>query len=215
MIPRPGILLLFFTALVFLCSVFAFGIAILGSNKRSHDGMSTIRPDSTRGSRVLGEETQRQSAMAGGKSHKPLQLFLDLPGVESSKFIEANAAKLNPTTEIVGIVRSGKHYAFVLQFMSKPQDHIVNMLIDNKPISVTYCDRVDCVRVLTNDSEAPIQLRVGGLDIDSQMVFSLEGTRYGQSSTDLPLQDYEFNRMTWMQWKTRYPETLVYVGPEA
>jgi hypothetical protein len=68
------------------------------------------------------------------------------------------------------------------------------------------------VRVLSRDGDAPIPLRVGGLDVDDQMVLLLDGQRYGQESAAIPLCDVPFERTTLGKWKAKHPHSQIYVG---
>ncbi|QDV82167.1 hypothetical protein [Planctomycetes bacterium TBK1r] len=74
------------------------------------------------------------------------------------------------TARAVGVVAAGT------LFWSSQVSKASRMLKD-KPLSVTSCDLVDCVCVLTNDDDKPIPLHVGGLDIENQMVFLLGDKR--------------------------------------
>jgi hypothetical protein len=84
-------------------------------------------------------------------------------------------------------------------------------VIDQCPISVTYCDIEDCVRVFTKeDGVDAVDLMVGGRDEDG-MVVLLDGTLYAQMSSDVPLQDYPYALTTWGGWLRDHPESKVYV----
>lgn len=98
--------------------------------------------------------------------------------------------------------------------MLNPKHHIVNLVLNQNPVSVTYCDLVDCVRVLTDETKVAIPLRVGGFDIDNQMVFLFGDHRYGQSSDGVPLRDHAFDRTTLGKWTELHPSTVVYLGPK-
>ena len=113
---------------------------------------------------------------------------------------------------MVGVEIAGEAFAFVLDDMANPRKHIANLHVHGKAISVTYCNLVDCVRVLTQDDDQPLALSVGGLDVNNQMVLLWEGKRYGQSSLAIPLGDYPFERMQWGEWLSQYPETRVYTA---
>jgi hypothetical protein len=164
-------------------------------------------------------ESMMPVAAPAGEHHKPLQMVLDYPGVTQPKFDEASSATLRDDDSVFGIVVNGKPYAFAREAFLDESQHIVNLLIDQKPISVTYCNFRDCVRVLTRDEAVagaegakPIDLHVGGLDVSNQLVYLLGGVRYGQSSTDMPLDDFPVERTTFGEWKLQHPETLVYGG---
>lgn len=149
--------------------------------------------------------------------HKALRETMDFPGTTAVKLHEASETKVPDETVVIGIVVNGQAYAFARDALLFP-NHILNLTFDQTPISVTYCDLADCARVLTSDKPAsdapvkPIDLRIGGLDVDDQMVFLLEGTRYGQSTKTLPLKDHPFKVTTWAKWRQQHPRTRVHTG---
>ena len=160
----------------------------------------------------LQKEAEYEKLIAGGEFYKPLKLVVDYPGVTAPDMLNADAVELPASTEIVGVEINGEFCAFVLNSMLSPRKHIVNLVIDESPLSVTYCNLVDCVRVLTREGNGAIPLSVGGLDVDNQLVLLLGDLHYGQSSPGLPLNDYPFDRMTWGKWKAQHPTTKIYVG---
>lgn len=148
-----------------------------------------------------------------GDHHKALQMVADFPGVTEPSLIESKATALSDNADVFGIVINGQAYAFARNALVIPAEHVVNLLIDQKPVSVTYCDLVDCVRVLTRaGSHEAIDLHIGGLDVANQMVLLLNGIRYGQSSKGIPLQDLPFERTTLGEWKLLHPTTMIYEG---
>ncbi len=158
-------------------------------------------------------ETERiKKIRAGGRHHKALQRLVEFPGVKNPELIRPENASLPDSTPVVGVEVDGAACAFVLSAMNDPSRHIVNLMINQKPVSVTYCNYADCVRVLSQESNQPISLQVGGLDVDNQMVFLFQDQRYGQQSRAIPLSDYPFQRTTLGDWQQAHPETLVYVG---
>lgn len=149
---------------------------------------------------------------AGGEHYLPLQRVVDMPGNDAANLMSSFEIDFADETPIVGIERVGKAVAFAIDGLRGPKRHIVNLMIGNKPVSVTYCDKVDCVRALTTDSQSPIPLRVGGMDINDQMVVILNNTRYGQSSLALPLTDFPFERTTWGKWKRQHPDSKIFIS---
>lgn len=155
---------------------------------------------------------ERDRICAGGLYYKPLKILEDLPGVLQPELMEIDEVQLPDSTVVVGVDISGKSYAFAIDAMMQAEDHIVNLMLNETPVSVTYCDLVDCVRVLKSDDKTPPPLRVGGLDVDNQLVFLFNEERYGQESTGLPLEDVPFTRTTLGDWKLRNPGTRIYIG---
>lgn len=148
-----------------------------------------------------------------GEHHEPLQIVMDVPGIVDPRFTTAMSTTLSDSDEVIGVVVGDKAYAFSRQAMIVPEKHIINFEVDGRPISVTFCEMVDQSRVLTlPPGTGSIDLHVGGMDRNYQLVFLLDGTRYGQSSTALPLEDFPFERTTLRQWIDRYPESLIYEG---
>lgn len=51
---------------------------------------------------------------------------------------------------MIGVTAGGKHRAYVVRaFDDKPIWHVVNDLLGGVPVTVTSCDRCDCVRTVT------------------------------------------------------------------
>ena len=174
---------------------------------------SHVRPDTPEEiARELALQAEHDRIIKGGEHYKPLKMLVDFPGVDQPDLVDASESELPESTQIIGIEVDGQFCAIVLQSMLDPERHIVNMIFNQKPVSATYCNLVDCVRVLTDARESPIPLHVGGVDIDSQMVFLLDGQRYGQSSKGLPLADHQFDRMELGQWQRLHPTTRIYMG---
>ncbi|MAI70461.1 MAG: hypothetical protein CMM01_06065 [Rhodopirellula sp.] len=148
----------------------------------------------------------------GGEFYEPLQMFFNFPGVDQPSMVVGEDVQIDSEDPVVGVEIAGEAFAFVLDDMANPRKHIANLHVHGKAISVTYCNLVDCVRVLTQDDDQPLALSVGGLDVNNQMVLLWEGKRYGQSSLAIPLGDYPFERMQWGEWLSQYPETRVYTA---
>ena len=165
-------------------------------------------------SQVRIESEHRRDAIQGGRFHKALQTYVDHAGISQPPLQESSDVHLSDETPVIGIEVAGQAIAFISEKMMDPLAHIVNLNFDHElSVSVTYCNLANCVRVLRDASDAPIPLHVGGLDIENQMVFLYRGERYSQSSTALPFEDHPFERLTWGEWKRRYPATKVCVPP--
>lgn len=158
-----------------------------------------------------GSNSSVASLPADSLFHEPLRRTVDFAGVLEPDFIPANEAQLPGTVEVVGVTVGDQRYGFVLSGMDAPEKHIVSFVSGSQRISVTYCNLASCVRVLRGDASLPA-LRVGGLDARFQMVFLLDGKRYGQESTKLPLQDIPFTRTSYEEWKLAHPDTLIFRG---
>ena len=169
--------------------------------------------------RLKAEAEEGRRLMRGGKHYKRLKLLTEYPGIYRHDLLTADKVNLAPETAVAGLEVDGQHYAFVLETMV--ERHIANLVLDELPISVTYCDLADCVRVFTLPPAAllapavtaPLKFSVGGLDIDNRLVLLLDEQRYSQESKQIPAADYPFDRMRWDQWLKKHPDTLVYLAP--
>ncbi len=145
---------------------------------------------------------------AANANHNQIGIFYDAPGVVAAELLDAAEAKLQDEEEVIGIRVRGRACAFSVRRLYN--DHIVNLTIDDKPVSLTYCGLSGCARVFTGDGTEPIPLMVGGLDVDRCLVLKLRDSYYGQSSKKLSLQDQPFEQVTWAAWKSLHPSTKVW-----
>jgi hypothetical protein len=150
-----------------------------------------------------------------GRYHLALFIRKDVPGVDQPKLVSADIATIADSVDVIGVEINGRACALVLKSMSNIDEHVVNLVIGETAVTVTYCDLVDCVRVIKRSDSGkagPIALRVAGVDVNKQLVLSYRGELYGQQSPGLPFEDHTFTRTTWGQWKERHPGTLLYEG---
>lgn len=143
----------------------------------------------------------------------PIDMFLDIPGVLTPDMKTATEIQIDPNEEVIGVSFQGQSFAFIKRGMNDPTKHIVNFSVKGKPLSVTYCSLVDCARVLTAETDKKtLDLRVGGLDKHAQLVLLYNQKRYRQTSRSLPLEDHQFEVMSFKRWTKKHPTTTVYLG---
>lgn len=147
---------------------------------------------------------------AGGEHYGALRYVLDFQGVINPQWKSVDAAPLGLAQEVIGVTIDDQAYAFALDSMLNPTDHVVNASAGGKSISAAYCDKTQCIRVFTSESPDPIPLHVGGLTKDDRMVLMLDEERYDQDSENVPLQDHPFVRTTFGEWKSLHPDTKVF-----
>ena len=137
----------------------------------------------------------------------------DYVGVKRPKFKKPADAGFSENAEVIGICVNGVYRAYPIKLLSVVDLHIVNDVFDGVPVSVTYCDRADQVRVLTwTNRDHAIPLDVGGLDENGHLLYLFGGNRYPQTCEELPLEDYPFERTGMGHWTSRHPNTLVFVS---
>src|SRR5215472_8987706 len=52
-------------------------------------------------------------------------------------------------TPVIGVSIGNQHRAYALQAVFQQDSHVINDWLGAAPVSVTYCDLCDCVRVFT------------------------------------------------------------------
>jgi hypothetical protein len=134
-----------------------------------------------------------------------------IPGVRQPEMRSAAEAELADDERIIGITGPGAPRAYMVRALSGVTGHVVNDMAGDVPVTVTYCDRSDCIRVLTADTAEPIDLWTGGV-LSGKLAVRFKEQMYSQTSKDLPLQDYPFVLTTWKEWREAHPETVVYIG---
>jgi Protein of unknown function (DUF3179) len=133
------------------------------------------------------------------------------------------STQLPDSAPVIGVSVGGRHRAYVIQALLRPDAHVYNDLLGEVPVTVTYCDLDECVRVLTApDSKRPLDIRSGGSDRSRsrKMLLQIGSTRYWQDTgkaledeaAPFPFTDAAFTRTTWRQWHDAHPDTDVYVG---
>jgi hypothetical protein len=133
-------------------------------------------------------------------------------GLTQPAMTPARRVRASDETPVIGVSVGTEFRAYLPEAMSIPPTHIINDLIGNTAVTVTYCDRTDCARVLTQANRSTL-LDVGGRGLsDGQMTIDIDGQVFVQDSPDVPLDDISFSRTTWGQWKVDHPESDVYVG---
>src|SRR5262249_14946893 len=142
--------------------------------------------------------------------------------------------------EVLGVVVEGTARAYSVRALSNAEQfHVVNDVLHDVPVSVTFCDKTSCAKVFTSPSpRKPLAIGVGGF-AHGQMMLIVDGQRYYQESLKpfpmwdspsahlsmtsemgtgkrkagaFPYQSLPFTRTKWKTWKEAYPTTDVYVG---
>ena len=153
----------------------------------------------------------------------PSLLLFDIPGIDGTKE-RHNEISLIDADEIIGVSVDDKHRAYLVRAFTVPDfdtrneemlsllgRHVVNDRLGDSPICVTFCDRNLCTRVLQTDGGESSTLRLGGWK-DGEMQLIVNGTRFAQNDSSLPLKDVAYEVTTWGVWKQAHPDSLVYTG---
>lgn len=171
----------------------------------------------------IGPVTIEESASATQGLATGLELYR--PGLANPVFVPPNDGRLSADLPVIGIVVQGRSFAYSIPALSMPTNlesvtsmyelarrHVVNQLIDDTAVTVTYCDLSQCARVLAKDEqERPLEVGIGGV-YGKELILCWNGKQYTQSSVDIPLTDHPFERTTWGEWFAQHPDTQVYLG---
>ena len=130
----------------------------------------------------------------------------------------AAEANLPDDETVVGVVVSGGARAYLLKALSPVSKNVVNDLIGDTPVSVTYFARTNCVRVFTDViTGKPLDIRMGGYS--GGMLLLVEGSFFQQESSqsltpglEFPYRTMSYEETTWGSWKQAHPESEVYTG---
>jgi len=125
---------------------------------------------------------------------------------------------------VIGVIMAGRPRAYLLQALMRPDSHVCNDVIGSVPVSVTFCDVDDCVRVFTApDHELPLDIALGRPDSSRarKMVLRVGTTPYWQdngqplgkgAAEPFPYAAAEFIRTTWGRWRDEHPESDLHIG---
>ena len=143
-------------------------------------------------------------------------------GIDRPLMLPADSVSLLDSDKVIGVVVEGAPRAYPLKRMSSLLEHVVNdHVVDqygkSKAFTVTYCNVTECIRVLHSTSDGAVAtLGIGTLGLVEGQLALFRGTQtFKQDESIVGLLDMEYEVTSWSGWKRRFPETLVYVGPES
>ncbi|HRF02276.1 MAG TPA: DUF3179 domain-containing (seleno)protein [Pirellulaceae bacterium] len=161
------------------------------------------------------EASRRERALKEAQAAEQLAEFermsrpdttMMIRGMIDPKVVSAAAATLADDAPVIGIVIDGQARAYSVASMSRPVEHVLNDRIGGIPVSVTYCDRTDCVRAFRGEGSEPIDLWLAGFR-QGRLELKYGETTWFQEDEASPLPALPYERMTWKEWRTKYPET--------
>src|SRR5439155_127862 len=99
--------------------------------------------------------------------------------------------------------------AYLLESLFPVELHVVNDMLGGVPVTITYCDQTDCLRVFTDPvGKQPLDMGVGGwVDDEDRGTFVLRvgtmlfrqntGRPVGEIPGQIPYPQADFVRKTW------------------
>jgi hypothetical protein len=173
---------------------------------------------------TAGEFFPRPSTPSPPPSALKMSTPFFMPGLKQPPALPAASAEVPANAEIIGVEAGGRHRAYLITALSRIDSHVVNDLVGEVPITVTFCDRSQCARVFCNEGgSAPMDVNLAGIKDDSLLI-RIENVIYHQDSGSesqeageppFPYATHPFVRTTWKAWKESHPLTDVYTGPIA
>lgn len=164
---------------------------------------------------MLAGLTEEQRRALDPMSNTPLVV----DGIKAPIVVDAGEAKLLDSTQVIGVFWNGISRAYPISSFLGMFNHVVNDRFELEsgeklPVTVTYCDMTDCIRVLTSDTAGEDgRLDVGTLGlIDGGMALRWKDHQFKQSAEVEGLIDISFERTTWGEWKAMHPDSKVYIG---
>jgi hypothetical protein len=150
-------------------------------------------------------------------------LYYRAAGIQTPPTLSAAAAvSVEDDAEVIGVSAGGHDRAYLVRALSAgPERHVVNDVLGNQAVSVTYCDFTDCCRTFTGgQSGKPLELDVSGW-LHQGLALRVQDKDYAQATgkclsneggDPLPYQEWPHQRMTWKAWRDAHPNTDLYVG---
>jgi hypothetical protein len=170
-------------------------------------------------SRGRGPEAPSHTSSAG--QIEPAHVPPNGPGAPSRN--SARNVTFPDDLQVVGISIGGADRAYLIGTLEQVQNHIVNDLIGNSSVSVTYCDRTHCARAFTGgETGRPLALRPAGFSAEGGMILDSGNGWYFQKTGQpvspagtgpFPYRELPSDQTTWGEWKRAHPETSVVYFP--
>jgi hypothetical protein len=146
-------------------------------------------------------------------------------GIKCPPVFPAAEVHLKDDEDVIGVAAGGKHRAYLVSAFRSQMEHVVNDLLGDIPVTVTYCNLNKCHRVFTSEARGiALDICLGGSGGDD-LLLMVDKRFYGQKSGNevlggihlFPYPDLEqgtgtVQRTSWGKWRAGHPDTDVYVG---
>jgi hypothetical protein len=153
----------------------------------------------------------------GGKLSTPFFVR----GLQRPDAQPAASAAVPDEAEVLGVSAGGRHRAYLVTALSRIGSHVVNDVLGDVPVTVTFCDRSQCARVFTGtERSSPLPIDLGGILEDDMLLKSGDGFYHqisgkrtdGREDAPFPYPSHPFLRTSWKEWKEAHPDTDIFLG---
>jgi hypothetical protein len=149
----------------------------------------------------------------GEKIRKLPETRADYPGYTQPTFMTAAEFPLGDHEIVIGVVAFGQAKAYARRVFSGPDTHIVHDRFGDTQVTVTHCNRTRCTRVFTATGDQDLsKMHCGGWMEEQELALLIGGTRFPQSSEEIPFDEVPFVVTTWGKWRAKNPQSIVYLG---
>jgi hypothetical protein len=138
------------------------------------------------------------------------------PGSRQPETVPVIRIWLADHTEVIGINAGGKHRAYALAAFTQATTQLVNDLVGDVPVTVTYCIKANRHRAFSSDQQgAPLDIWLLNSGVQDDLALRIGEGLFSQKSVKLPppLKELPATRTTWKEWKQAHPNTDIYLRP--
>ena len=151
--------------------------------------------------------------IVGAKIRKLPEQKMDIPGDIKPTFTSAAEFPLGDHEIVIGVVAFGQAKAYLRRVFSGPGTHIVHDRFGETQVTVTHCNRTRCTRVFTAADDQDLSvMHCGGWMEVQELALLIGGTRFPQSSAEIPFDEVPYVVTTWGKWRAKNPQSIVYLG---
>jgi len=166
-------------------------------------------------------ESDAPQMLAQSQQGRLLNTPMFFAGLRMPATVDASHADLKDEESVIGVSAGGKQRAYRVKAMVPVVTHVINDLLGDVPVTVTYDDRNDKVQVFTCDTTGrPMDVEMRGYY--NGMLIRSDGRMIRQDTGRLLVQPGEegeqaltihpHTRTDWKTWRTTFPDTDAYVG---
>jgi hypothetical protein len=145
--------------------------------------------------------------------------MIDLPrvdrpisGIERPPTRSAENAAIADDEQVIGVLVNGYARAYLISVMSpSPSHHVVNDVLADQSISVTYCGLYKTCAVFSDAKSRPLKIGIAGLS-DEGMLIDVDGASYSHAGGKCPIPAWNYQIMSWKEWRTLHPNSDLYAG---